>query len=52
MRNLPPDLINHYTLFEIYKDARMQTSTRTQTKRKQIVIAPIRKCNVNPHLFG
>ena len=49
MRNLPPDLINHYTLFKIYKDAR----TQIDQGRKEVYIVPkpIRK-NYNIHLFG
>ena len=49
MRNLPPDLINHHTLFKIYKDARTQIDQGR--KEVYIVSKPIRK-HYNIHLFG
>ena len=49
MRNLPKDLINHHTLFEIYKEAR----TQIDQGRKEVYIIPkpTRK-HYNVHLFG
>ena len=48
MRNLPKDLINHHTLFEIYKEARTQRQGRNV---EYIVPKPTRK-HYNVHLFG